>query len=177
MLAVPLRLSIGLVLFAGVSLVTLPCSAQSVAAASVPSAPSPPGAPPVPADIPNHQLVGVTIIGEAAPVQPQHDNGSFQKVALRPGQQVQVLLTFPAAAAGMAPQVLAMDGGTVSSPLPAVAVAADGRLPLTFQAGQQPGLYRLALHGIGADYVLRFWVVDPARPLPTNSKMLKAFRG
>lgn len=177
MLAVSLRLIVGLVLFAGVSFVTLPASAQGLATASGSPVTPPLGPPPAQGNFPNHQLIAATVIGQGGPVQPQHDRGMFQKVALQPGQQVQVLLSFALDAAGQQAGIVSLDGGTLTSPGQTSLLSPDAKLALTFQADQRPGLYRVAIRGVGEEYVLRFWVVDPSRPLPPQSKMLKAFKG
>lgn len=154
--AVFLRLIVGLMLFAGVSFVTLPAFAQGLATAARSPVNPPSGPPPDQGNFPNHQLIAATVIGQGGLVQPQHDRGMFQKVALQPGQQVQVLLSFARDAAGQQAEIVSLDGGTLTLPGQASAVAADARLALTFQADQRPGLYRVAIRGVGEEYVLRF---------------------
>lgn len=132
---------------------------------------------PAPTGWPDHRLTNVLIVGETGALQPQQDRGMFEKVAVRTGQQVQLVLSFAPAAAGLAPEIIPIDGGSVTS---AASVArpvlqADGRLPLIFEASQSPGMCRVSIRGVGGDCVVRFWVVSPGQPLPTTSTMLRAY--
>jgi hypothetical protein len=56
--------------------------------------------------------------------------------------------------------VQALDGGNVGQN----AVDPDGTVSFAFQAGTQPGLYRVLVKSGGTTATLRFWVPDQQHP-------------
>jgi hypothetical protein len=104
--------------------------------------------------------------------------GVAEPLSLRPGQWFPVTLQFPVGIAGTTIRVGCLDGGQISvsaaqgqvilpadgTPQPTLSVAADGTMPLSFQAGQTPGLYRVVVQLADKRYYLHFYLVDPSRP-------------
>jgi hypothetical protein len=104
--------------------------------------------------------------------------GVAEPLSLRPGQWFPVTLQFPVGKAGTTIRVGCLDGGQISvstsqgpvilpadgTPQPTLSVAADGTIPLSFQAGRTPGLYRVVVQLPDKRYYLHFYLVDPSRP-------------
>jgi hypothetical protein len=116
----------------------------------------------------------VSVVGGSGTLQPRDDRGIVEKVAISPGQNVPVVVTFGASATGKVPSVEPLDGGSVSVAAAGVPIAPDGRFAFAFAAGQQAGLYRVVARCGGAEYLLRFSVVQPEHPLPASSQILDA---
>jgi hypothetical protein len=92
------------------------------------------------------------------------ERGLSSLIGLQPNDQVTLELSFPQDFAGQPIGAESLDGGTLSSSQRTATLNADGVLSLTFAAGVQPGLHRIALRAGGAVSILRFWVIDPANP-------------
>jgi hypothetical protein len=104
--------------------------------------------------------------------------GVAEPLSLRPGQWFPVTLQFPVGIAGTTVRVGCLDGGQISvgtsqgqvvlpadgTPGPTLSVAADGTTPLSFQAGQTPGLYRVVVQLPDKRYYLHFYLVNPSGP-------------
>lgn len=85
------------------------------------------------------------------------------RAGLGPEQLVTVTLLFPQDTKGQPVSVSSLDGGSLSSVDGAsdLKVSEDGTAPFQFQAGHQPGLYRLVVMFGAAFYHLEFYVLDP----------------
>ena len=104
--------------------------------------------------------------------------GVVEPLSLRPGQWFPITLQFPVGIAGTTIRVGCLDGGQISvstsqgqvvlpadgTPQPTLSVAADGTMPLSFQAGQTPGLYRVVVQLPDKRYYLHFYLVNPSGP-------------
>jgi hypothetical protein len=88
--------------------------------------------------------------------------GKFQMVAARPGELITVIVPFPPLALGTTAAVSALDGGKLigTSPVPII----HGAATIHFQAGSQPGLYRVLVLGLGPAATVQFWVQNAQRP-------------
>jgi hypothetical protein len=83
-------------------------------------------------------------------------------VAARPGELITVVVPFPLLPLGTTAAVSALDGGKLigTSPVPIV----HGAVTIHFQAGSQPGLYRVLVMGLGRAATVQFWVQDLQHP-------------
>ncbi len=86
-------------------------------------------------------------------------DGVFAPVELAPGESVTVQSQLPSSLVNTPSFVQPLDGGMITSEL---TVSADGRASLGFQAGTQPGIYRLFLGARGKTVMIQF-VVHPAQ--------------
>ncbi len=82
----------------------------------------------------------------------------FSLIGILPGETVNIQLQLPPSFANTFVAVQALDGGLISGD---VAVAADGTAAIAFQAGVQPGLYRILLSALGKSAMLQFSVSAP----------------
>jgi len=98
--------------------------------------------------------------GRTLPIRSQ--GGQFPLVIGYAGQTMTVQCRIPAAIASRL-VIQSLDGGTMSSPTP---VAADGTTTLQFQAGTQPGLYRILVILGDRSATLQFWVPIPNGDTP-----------
>ena len=90
-------------------------------------------------------------------------DGIISRTGLRPRQLVNITLKPSAEKIGNRIAVSSFDGGIVSGQ-ESLAVSASGTGRFNFQAGQEPGLYRL-LVDIGPErYWLHFYVLDLQNP-------------
>jgi len=92
------------------------------------------------------------------------ESGLSSLIALQPNDSVVLELSFPENFAGQPIGAESLDGGILSSSQRTSTLNTDGVLSLTFAAGAQPGLHRIALRAGGMVSILRFWVLDPANP-------------
>lgn len=92
------------------------------------------------------------------------ERGLSPLIALQPNDQVTLELSFPQDFAGQSIEAEPLDGGTLAANQRSATLSADGVMSLTFAAGAQPGLHRIALRVAGTVSLLRFWVIDPANP-------------
>jgi hypothetical protein len=76
-------------------------------------------------------------------------------VEIGAGETANIQLTLPQRLANTFVVVQALDGGTVTE---SATIAADGSGSIAFQAGAQPGLYRVLLSARGKSAMVRFWV-------------------
>lgn len=105
--------------------------------------------------------------------------GVAEPMSLLPNQWFSLTLQFPVAKAGSTVSFGCLDGGQVSvltsqgqfvlsangtPPPPILHVSANGTIPLSFQAGQTLGLYRVVVELPEKRYFLHFYLVDPSRP-------------
>ena len=87
----------------------------------------------------------------------------FRLVGLHPGEIVDVALQFPAGLPGNSALAQPLDGGKLIS-FSKSNIGIGGLASIRFQAGAQPGLYRVFVPGLGATALLQFWVADPNNP-------------
>lgn len=164
------RIVAGLAIFASVTL-----AANARAQAAPLASPAPPPRPqnsiatsqPAPA-----AFAAAIEFGGPVPLLPRHDGAVFERVALRPHQAVRVALAGIVSPVGGV-SVQAPDGGNLSAN--ALTPAADASSGFTFRTDQHAGIYRVFITTALARYQLRFLVVDPAHPLPADSKIPQAF--
>jgi hypothetical protein len=139
-------------------------------AISAPTVPSPVIIPPVPAPtvapaLPHKAGPSATItFAGSEPFKTRSKSGLFRLTGIRPGEVVEVKLQFPSEWAKTNVVIQALDGGNVSAQAKDALVAADGSASFRFQAGNQPGLYRVSAIGGGSSSILKFWVADPKNP-------------
>jgi hypothetical protein len=107
------------------------------------------------------RLATVTL-SDASVVVTRAAAGKFQMVAARPGELITVIVPFPPLALGTTAAVSALDGGKLigTSPVPII----HGAATIHFQAGSQPGLYRVLVLGLGPAATVQFWVQNAQRP-------------
>jgi len=91
----------------------------------------------------------------------RNDEVRFSPVAVLAGERVTIQLSLPARFANTLLAVQPLDGGRASGK---VVIQADGRATLAFEAGAQPGLYRLLLVTGDKSATLQFSVPNPANP-------------
>jgi hypothetical protein len=87
-------------------------------------------------------------------------NGHFRLVGLHLNEVIDVTVLFPAGWENASLAIQPLDGGILTSPAN-TSIAEDGTASLRFQAGNLPGLYRIALISAGGHSILQFWVNDP----------------
>ncbi len=92
------------------------------------------------------------------------ERGLSSPIGLQPNDEVTLELSFPQDFAGQPIGAESLDGGTLLSSQRTAILNADGAINLTFAAGTQPGLHRIAVRAGGTVSLLRFWVIDPANP-------------
>jgi len=138
-------------------------------APSVPPPPPPPVVPPLPrptispvATAPPAQKATVSFADRSS-VQSRAAAGKFQLVALHPSESVNIALRV-SAASGAAMSVRVLDGGAVVGP--STVSVANGKASVGFQAGSQPGLYRVLVEGSGTKALFQFWVSSAADAAP-----------
>jgi len=92
-----------------------------------------------------------------------HRNGEvrFSPVAILAGERVTVQLRLPARFANKLLAVQTLDGGRATDD---VVIQGDGQAALAFEAGAQPGLYRILLSTGDNAATLQFSVPNPANP-------------
>lgn len=99
----------------------------------------------------------------------------FRLVGLYPGEIVDIALQFPAGLANSA-TAQSLDGGKLisfsKSPL-----GVNGVASIRFQAGTEPGLYRVFVPGTSPPVLLQFWVADPNNPRANPPVVNPAHRG
>jgi hypothetical protein len=100
---------------------------------------------------------------DASEISANSANGRFRLVGLHLNEVIDVTVRFPDGWQNASLAIQPLDGGILSSPAN-TSVAEDGTASLRFQAGNLPGLYRIALISAGRHSILQFWVTDPANP-------------
>jgi hypothetical protein len=92
-------------------------------------------------------------------------------VGLHLNETVDIALVFPRTLLASSAGPLSLDGGKI---IASTSPTATGGLALIrFQAGSQPGLYRVLIPGLGPSARLQFWVSDPNNPnLAMNAMVL-----
>lgn len=92
----------------------------------------------------------------------QHD-GMIDRVGLRPGQTVQIKLKFKGKKTGEAVHVSSLDGGELSGH-GSLAISSNGNLQFNYQAGAEPGRYRVILSLAQEEYWFEFYVLNTSNP-------------
>lgn len=122
--------------------------------------------PRVVADVPTKHLpteaAANISLGEDQPVITISSGGSFERVGLRQGQMVDIAVQYPVAKAGRSIVAEQLDGGQVTPG--ALVVDAEGMIYFQFHAGQEIGVYQVALHDGAQELGLQFWVLDELHP-------------
>jgi hypothetical protein len=115
--------------------------------------------------------VATIVFGDASVAQPRAANSKFQLVKVRTNESVAIALPVPPGATDASLQAIALDGGRIMTG----ASVTNGVVAISFQAGAQPGLYRVLVSGAGPTVTLQFWVpalqetaVNPAVINPTH---------
>jgi hypothetical protein len=85
----------------------------------------------------------------------------FQPVGILAGERANIQLKLPSRFANTVLAVQALDGGRVSDN---VVVEPDGRADIAFEAGTQPGFYRILLSAGNKTATLQFSVANPGTP-------------
>jgi len=89
-------------------------------------------------------------------------SGYFQLVGLHPSEVIEIALDLPVSLGGAPVPAVPLDGGKI---LPAAKGRRSiGASSIRFQAGNQPGLYRVLVMGTESRSLLQFWVADPRNP-------------
>jgi hypothetical protein len=99
---------------------------------------------------------------DATQIKTHGTRGRFRLVGLHLNEVVNIVVQFPTQWANTPLTLQALDGGNLSAQPANAVIAADGTVSFQFQAGNQPGLYRVAVIGAGGNSTLSFWAVDPA---------------
>lgn len=88
----------------------------------------------------------------------------FRVAGIRPHETIDIKLQFSSEWAGTPLVLQALDGGNVSATPKNAVIAEDGTASFRFQAGDQPGLYRVSIIGAAGGSTLKFWIADPKNP-------------
>lgn len=90
-------------------------------------------------------------------------SGPFQLVALNPREVVGIAVDFPTSLASASITAQPLDGGKIIGPPKDVGKGTEAG-SIRFQAGDQPGLYRVLITGGRSRSMLQFWVADAKNP-------------
>ncbi|MEN3367884.1 MAG: hypothetical protein V7609_27 [Verrucomicrobiota bacterium] len=90
-------------------------------------------------------------------------SGRFQLVGLNSREVVRIAVDFPTTLASASITAQPLDGGKIVGPPRDVGKGAEAG-SIRFQAGDQPGLYRVLITAGGSRSILQFWVADPNNP-------------
>lgn len=101
--------------------------------------------------------------GDGQKITARSRTGRFRLVGLRAGEVVDVDLQLPNRLSANFAMAQPLDGGKLIS-FSKGDVGLGGLASIRFQAGHQPGLYRVFVPGFGAPWLLQFWVADPKNP-------------
>lgn len=113
------------------------------------------------AQSPDDKSTLIVSYGNGGRVRVRGRNGPFPTIGIGAGERVDLRVDLPARFANVPLVVQALDGGRVS---PEVFAAGVGLVQARFQAGTQPGLYRLLISGGGQSAPIHFWVANPDDP-------------
>ncbi|HYJ05823.1 MAG TPA: hypothetical protein VEX43_11855 [Chthoniobacterales bacterium] len=103
------------------------------------------------------------IFGDGKRLTTRSRTGRFRLVGLRAGEVVDIALQLPARLPAGSAMAQPLDGGKLIS-FSRSDVDVGGLATIRFQAGSQPGLYRVFVPGFGAPSLIQFWVADPNNP-------------
>ena len=129
------------------------------AAGLEPPHPPPHPTPSLPALRPNATFT----FGDGTQINSRSINGRFRLVGLHLGETVDIALDLPVVLLSSSATAQSLDGGEIIS-FSVDKTGVRGVASIRFQAGNQPGLYRVFVPGLGASALLQFWVADPNNP-------------
>ena len=92
--------------------------------------------------------------------------GRFPPVALNRLETASIKLQFAATMAGTPVIIQALDGGELGLAADSAAIALDGTTSFQFQAGDQPGAYRVLVIAGGTASMMQFEVPNPPEEQP-----------
>jgi hypothetical protein len=123
----------------------------------------------IPPTSPDAPLIneGMTIITYSSNNEIITDNDGGKASALpglTPGQIVTVTVMFGPEKNGQAIQAFALDGGTLSVSGGGLVADEEGNVTFQFQAGNEPGLYQVALRDAVREMGIQFWVINSQSP-------------
>jgi hypothetical protein len=123
----------------------------------------------IPPTSPDAPLIndGMTVITYSPNNEVITDNDGGKASALpglAPGQVVTVTVMFGPEKNGQTIQAFALDGGTLSVPNTGLVADANGNVTFQFQAGNDPGLYQVALRDAIREMGIQFWVINSQAP-------------
>lgn len=163
----------GLALLASVYLLQgAESSAQSVALPlAIPPPPPPNLSLPVPPDL--GPVVSFSFEGGGSlKTKARGKHGRFELLEIQPHEKVEIDLQYPAALLSARVTAQSLDGGKLSLKTKDSFVPSSGLVSVRFQAGDQPGLYRLLVRAGETESTLKFWVLDEKDP-KTNPPALR----
>jgi hypothetical protein len=138
-----------------------PPAPDAVARANV-QLPLPTATPTPPAPVDLRPSATITF-ADRTQIKTQSTTRRFPLVGLHLSEAVDIALDVPAVLLSSAATAQSLDGGTVISF--SMNPGGSGTLAsIRFQAGAQPGLYRVLVPGLGGPGLLQFWVIDPNNP-------------
>lgn len=114
--------------------------------------------------LPGQPKFATVSLGLGKVVSPRRHKIVFEQIGVQPRQVVTVALQYPIALAGTVVAAEPLDGGRIVPTGQPLAVAADGTLSFSYEAGGSPGLYQIRLHYDEEAIALQFWVFDAAHP-------------
>lgn len=150
--------------FAGGVVTTLwsdPLLAPSPQATPIPT----PSVPPIPTPPPISAVrpTATFTFGDGTQITTQSTTGRFRLVGLHLNEVVDIALRFPVVLLSSSATAQSLDGGSVISfSISSGGIA--GLASIRFQAGAQPGLYRIRVPGLTGSPLIQFWVADPNNP-------------
>jgi hypothetical protein len=138
----------------------------------LPTAADPPTYLPTPPPAPALRPSATFTFADGTQITTRSTNGRFRLVGLHLNETVDIALQFPVVLLSSSAMAQPLDGGNIIS-VSTSPVATGGLTLIRFQAGNQPGLYRVLLLGFGGSARLQFWVADPNNPnLAMNAVVL-----
>lgn len=102
--------------------------------------------------------------GNDALFQPDKHGVDFALLGLDPEQTVTVTVQFPVELAGQIVIAEPLDGGLLTIPDTGLVVGVDGTVVMQFQASDEPGACRIAVHETDDSNLLHFWIIDSQHP-------------
>jgi hypothetical protein len=91
-------------------------------------------------------------------------SGRFQLVGLNPTEVIGIAVDFPVSLVSASITAQPLDGGKIIGP-PKDLGKGMGTGSIRFQAGDEPGLYRVLITSARSRSMLQFWVADPKNPM------------
>lgn len=90
-----------------------------------------------------------------------NDQQIFNPIDILPGEALGIALQLPSGFVNTPVGMQPMDGGFAPEE---IEIAQDGSTAFVFQAGSQPGLYRILLRTLDSSVLLQFTVPNPGNP-------------
>ncbi len=120
-----------------------------------------------PQPVTSRALAASVDYGNDAVFQPDKHGVDFDQLGLRPQQAINLTVQFPVEMAGQTILVEPLDGGTATLPEEGLIVSSEGTVSFQFQASEDPGACRIAVHQPDDSNFIHLWVVDPQHPETT----------